>query len=420
MLGDMGDDIDVEVASPMMSELQKNGAGTPLQSTADHAEQGVALSSLLSLPPGVGRTLSGSFHLMSDQSPGSVRVNASSPASAFLHHTNATAQVVPTADVAVDNSGHRAALIIDAEDRIAELVQNGQSRRDALRQVARENMGAEVRESLTNTLRSGVFPGCLRACSMCCGILVMLMVTSVLLFCVSICICCCAMHFAGWLLAWCVLGCEHQKDLRTWLLLYQVLSLLEPCLASLMRRVVMKATENIEATSRPRITRACSVGYAVLSLALKVFWCIHVQVLVAVAPHEDGCGQSLPRFMGWYSCVLLLQLLIVEPFIRISMSLVLRAAARGLLQTTRGAKSGTIEMMDAVDYDPELFADPDDPGDARPQKECCFCLEEYDKSTAIIRTPCQHFMHKECLTKWLCSSHCCPICRGDLEESNAA
>lgn len=80
-----------------------------------------------------------------------------------------------------------------------------------------------------------------------------------------------------------------------------------------------------------------------------LIWCIHVQVLVAIAPREKGCGASLPRFMGWYSCVLLVQLLIVEPFIRIALGLMLRAATRGFLPTTRGANLGTLETLQAVE-----------------------------------------------------------------------
>jgi len=81
------------------------------------------------------------------------------------------------------------------------------------------------------------------------------------------------------------------------------------------------------------------------------------------------------------------------------------------------SKNGTLDSLPLVPYNEGVFADADDPADDRPQNECCFCLEEYDDVMPIIRTPCQHYMHKDCLKKWLKTSHFCPICRGDLEET---
>eukprot|EP00931_Biecheleriopsis_adriatica_P039959 TRINITY_DN22856_c0_g1_i4.p1 TRINITY_DN22856_c0_g1~~TRINITY_DN22856_c0_g1_i4.p1 ORF type:complete len:108 (+),score=18.68 TRINITY_DN22856_c0_g1_i4:43-366(+) len=88
----------------------------------------------------------------------------------------------------------------------------------------------------------------------------------------------------------------------------------------------------------------------------------------------------------------------------------------GLLSTARGAKPGTLENLEVIDFDADLFADAMDSSDSRPQKECCICLDEYSAECAIIKTPCQHLMHRECLAKWLKTSHFCPICRGNLEE----
>lgn len=202
------------------------------------------------------------------------------------------------------------------------------------------------------------------------------------------------------------------------LCLYQVCSLLETLVSNLLRSYAQKVTTAIDNRTRPGFTKTCCVCYTVLSSALKVLWCIHAQVLVAKAETSDDsdCAGFLPRFISWYSFVLLLQLLVVEPFIRFGMHLVVRAATSGILHTNRGAKDGTLDLMTAVKYDKSIFADPSNPADSRPQNECCFCLEEYDSEQAIIETPCKHMMHRECLQRWLKSSHLCPICRGDLEE----
>jgi hypothetical protein len=150
---------------------------------------------------------------------------------------------------------------------------------------------------------------------------------------------------------------------------------------------------------------------------LKVLWCLHARRLVALSHDEKGCAESLPRFMDWYSFMLLLQLLLVEPFARLFMGFVHWVASNGLLVTTRGAKPGTLDAMQVVTYDVNLFADPNDPSDSRPQRECCFCLEEYDTDMVIVNTPCNHMMHKDCLGRWLQTSHYCPICRADVEDN---
>jgi len=313
-------------------------------------------------------------------------------------------------------------LLPGAEERVEELVQSGRTRRDALRQVTRENMGAEVREGLQDTFSSGSLPGCARACGAFCGALLVLLFVAALLLCACVCTCCGILHLSGWFFTWWLLGCGHQQDLRLWLLLYQSSSLLEAFVCSLARGCAQKVAEALDARVRPGFARVCALAYAALSFGLKVLWCVHVQVFVAEhsrpessAKDEEECGRWLPRFMGWYSCILLMQLLVVEPALRAGMGLALTAATRGLLQTTRGAKPGTLEEMQGVTFDESLFAKADDPSDDRPQRECCFCLEEYDADMTIVRTPCRHMMHKDCLSKWLQTSHYCPICRGNLE-----
>ncbi|CAK7353522.1 unnamed protein product [Dovyalis caffra] len=50
------------------------------------------------------------------------------------------------------------------------------------------------------------------------------------------------------------------------------------------------------------------------------------------------------------------------------------------------------EMMDAMDL-------------------CHICPQEYSYGDPVVKTPCSHIFHGNCLTRWLSKAHNCPICR---------
>merc|ERR1711869_159038 len=43
--------------------------------------------------------------------------------------------------------------------------------------------------------------------------------------------------------------------------------------------------------------------------------------------------------------------------------------------------------------------------------------EDLNAEKAILRTPCDHYFHKDCLGEWLKLAKTCPICRSDLDEA---
>jgi len=47
--------------------------------------------------------------------------------------------------------------------------------------------------------------------------------------------------------------------------------------------------------------------------------------------------------------------------------------------------------------------------------DCPICYEEYDPET-LIRTPCQHIFHQECLDLWTENNNTCPYCRDIFPE----
>ncbi|KAL8719539.1 MAG: hypothetical protein Q9225_003460 [Loekoesia sp. 1 TL-2023] len=55
------------------------------------------------------------------------------------------------------------------------------------------------------------------------------------------------------------------------------------------------------------------------------------------------------------------------------------------------------------------------------QLECVVCLEEYiDGQSKVMKLPCGHEFHAECITPWLTTRRrTCPICKGDVVRSMA-
>ncbi|WVZ11337.1 hypothetical protein V8G54_015867 [Vigna mungo] len=46
---------------------------------------------------------------------------------------------------------------------------------------------------------------------------------------------------------------------------------------------------------------------------------------------------------------------------------------------------------------------------------CCICLDEFDLNVERYTLPCQHFFHKNCITRWLQICQTCPMCRQSLQ-----
>jgi hypothetical protein len=40
----------------------------------------------------------------------------------------------------------------------------------------------------------------------------------------------------------------------------------------------------------------------------------------------------------------------------------------------------------------------------------------FDEKITIVKTPCGHYYHKDCLEKWLKLAQTCPLCRLNLDE----
>lgn len=266
-------------------------------------------------------------------------------------------------------------------------------------------MGEEVQLGISESLSESFTAS--QACGVCClCFLLIVCIAYVLIWFVWE-----IMNFVGlWKTFWLTFDlCSDQVLLRWWLVLLQTLCLFEVvfnsyCCASLQAAIREHRCGNL-----------CHCVFVLSTFVLKILWCCHSWTLINEAPFSR-CAQSLPWFMYWFTWSFFLQITVVVPLTQLCASVLMWAARNGLLTTNRGAKPGTLENLEVLTYDPATFADPNCSEDARPTGECCICLKEYDAETAIVRTPCNHIMHKDCLGKWLQASRHCPLCRQDLEE----
>lgn len=58
---------------------------------------------------------------------------------------------------------------------------------------------------------------------------------------------------------------------------------------------------------------------------------------------------------------------------------------------------------------------PDDPKHGDLDDSCSVCLDELRGEQELIKMPCDHIFHKECIIRWLENAKSCPLCRLSLE-----
>ena len=50
-------------------------------------------------------------------------------------------------------------------------------------------------------------------------------------------------------------------------------------------------------------------------------------------------------------------------------------------------------------------------------KECLICIENFNDDDDVIKIPCNHIFHKNCIKSWVCEeSNKCPICRVEVDK----
>lgn len=51
-------------------------------------------------------------------------------------------------------------------------------------------------------------------------------------------------------------------------------------------------------------------------------------------------------------------------------------------------------------------------------KDCCICCADYVIGEIVIRLPCGHIFHHQCVHEWLGTRNTCPLCRWELETDD--
>ena len=70
-----------------------------------------------------------------------------------------------------------------------------------------------------------------------------------------------------------------------------------------------------------------------------------------------------------------------------------------------------IRQLPLVSVTPEDLVDENN-------RECCICFEEHNIHDKVIRLPCAHIYHPQCITQWLVKHCTCPVCRYELPTDN--
>mmetsp|Transcript_48900 Transcript_48900/g.140033 ORF Transcript_48900/g.140033 Transcript_48900/m.140033 type:complete len:306 (+) Transcript_48900:3-920(+) len=225
-------------------------------------------------------------------------------------------------------------------------------------------------------------------------------------------------HLAG--------SCDQPLD--SWLGAYLVYTAVMTCCSGLLFQVLCRWSPL--AGGRSQVPPRVKI-FKLFNPVVPLLWLLYGRMLLARSATCEQTSPQLHSFVGIFSCVFLALhsihvawLVMTVAGIPLLLFLARRGslhpfllwlASHGLLQTAGGASPNTIYELEAVEYRPELFADPDVASDSRPQGECCICLQAYEATKPIRRTPCGHFMHHECLGMWLQSARTCPACRANLD-----
>lgn len=57
--------------------------------------------------------------------------------------------------------------------------------------------------------------------------------------------------------------------------------------------------------------------------------------------------------------------------------------------------------------------------DVEQKEECAICKDQFELNENVLRLPCRHLYHKQCISPWLDAHNSCPVCRFELPTDDA-
>ncbi|KAF9559948.1 hypothetical protein CPC08DRAFT_637153, partial [Agrocybe pediades] len=77
----------------------------------------------------------------------------------------------------------------------------------------------------------------------------------------------------------------------------------------------------------------------------------------------------------------------------------------------KSTPSDILEKMEKAQYKDWATDDSD--------KRCPICLDDYGQTDKVLKlTNCAHWLHQDCLQRWLQTSNTCPVCRKSVVNNN--
>ena len=85
----------------------------------------------------------------------------------------------------------------------------------------------------------------------------------------------------------------------------------------------------------------------------------------------------------------------------ISLAVLVTTNERPVTDYMEPATKSSIEALKIVKID----------GSCTSNDQCSICLDDFCDGSEVMVMPCLHICHKDCILKWLETSHLCPLCR---------
>lgn len=216
----------------------------------------------------------------------------------------------------------------------------------------------------------------------------------------------------------CVFAFWFYVNIRSWYVLFVYYN--SPCDQPLAQWLLVKLFLDVLSSSAqqrqrsgdpPRPITWLILGCQNAWLMLGFNWCSECKT----------CQTTTPQLFSWvqflviFGTIVTIFLMLLPVIFYMGVLFVVHMINSGRIKNHNAAREETLNLLEKVEFCPDLFADSSDPNDDRPSCDCIVCCDDFGAEKAIVRTPCEHYFHQECLGEWLKLAKTCPVCRCDLD-----